>query len=364
MTAVAAARPLSPLAEHLAARIREAGPLPVSDYMRLCLGHPEHGYYRTRLAVGAAGDFITAPEVSQMFGELIGLWAAELWSQMGRPAPVRLAELGPGRGTLMSDALRAVAKAAPTFRAALDLHLVEINPELRRQQAAALAAATPHWHDDIAMLPPGPAIVIANEFFDALPVDQIVRAESGWHQRVVDYVDGRFAFALGGPVDAPEAPTAAATGSVCEVSPDRDAVAYRLFARLAADGGAALIIDYGPSMPGVGDTLQAVRAHTKVDPLAEPGLADLTAHVDFSALAAAARKAGAVPHGPVPQGAFLHRLGIAARAATLLRTANTAQKRDIEQAMRRLIEPDEMGTLFKALAITAAGLPTPPGFDV
>jgi len=351
---------MSPLAEHLIARIRGAGPLPVSAYMRLCLLHPEHGYYRTQAPIGAAGDFITAPEVSQMFGELIGLWAAELWSLMGRPPRLRLVELGPGRGTLMSDALRAAGQAAPDFRAAIELHLVEINPELRRRQAETLAAAQPRWHDEIAALPAGPAIVIANEFFDALPVDQIVRTGSGWRQRVIDYAGGRFVFATGRPA---EAPAGAAPGGVYETSPERDDAARGLFLRIASQGGAALIIDYG-SVSGLGDTLQAVRGHRKVDPLADPGLADLTAHVDFSRFVSLARDAGAVPHGPVPQGAFLSRLGVAARAAVLLRTATAAQKRDIEQAMRRLIEPDEMGTLFKALAVTAPGLPVPPGFDV
>jgi NADH dehydrogenase [ubiquinone] 1 alpha subcomplex assembly factor 7 len=348
------------LAEQLVARIREHGPLPVSEYMRLALLDPERGYYRTRGAIGAAGDFITAPEVSQMFGELIGLWAAELWTGMRRPPLLHLVELGPGRGTLMADALRATGKAAADFRAAIDVHLVEINPVLRQRQAAALAAAQPHWHDDQASLPAGPAIVIANEFFDALPIDQAVRTDAGWRQRVVDHAGGRFVFGTGESV---EAPADAPVGSVCELSPEREAAARHLFTRIASQGGAALIIDYG-SMSGLGDTLQAVRAHKKVNPLAEPGAADLTAHVDFSRFVSLAREAGAVPHGPVPQGAFLRRLGIGARAATLLSAATPAQKRDIEQATRRLIEPDEMGTLFQALAVTAPGLPIPPGFDV
>jgi SAM-dependent MidA family methyltransferase len=352
------------LAEHLIERIHRTGPLSVEDYMRLCLFHPEHGYYRTRLPIGAAGDFVTAPEVSQMFGELVGLWAAALWAMLGRPSPVRLVELGPGRGTLMGDALRAVAKVAPDFRAAVDVHLVEVNDVLRRQQADALSSAVPHWHDDIASVPAGPAIVIANEFFDAFPVRQIVRTGSGWRERVVDAVDGRFVFAAGGPMEPPAAsPAAVPDGAILEWSPDRDAYARRLALRIAEQGGGALIIDYGPFGAVGGDTLQAVRAQKKADPLAEPGLADLTAHVDFSALAAAANAAGAAAYGPVPQGAWLRRLGIAARAATLLRAASAAQARDIEAAMRRLIEPDEMGTLFKVLAIAPHGLPAPPAFD-
>lgn len=356
---------MTPLAEDLIERIRSTGPLPVADYIELCLAHPEHGYYRTRPAIGAAGDFITAPEISQMFGELIGLWAAELWSMLGRPAPVRLVELGPGRGTLMSDALRAAAKAAPDFRAAIELHLVEINPALREQQARALATAMPHWHDDIALVPGGPMLVIANEFFDALPIRQSVRTETGWRERVVDVVDGRFVFAAGAPVEPPSGAAAMApVGTVAESAPARVAYAEHVAARLARDGGGAVIIDYGPSQPGPGDTLQAVRAQQKVDVLAEPGLADLTAHVDFAALAAAARAAGAVPHGAVPLGAWLRRLGIMARAATLVRAASPPQARGIEVALRRLIEPDEMGTLFKVLAIVSQGLATPPGFDV
>ncbi|MBV8535573.1 MAG: SAM-dependent methyltransferase [Alphaproteobacteria bacterium] len=324
--------------------------------MRLCLFH----YYRTHVAIGAAADFITAPEVSQMFGELIGLWTAELWAALDRPTSLCLVELGPGRGTLMADALRATARVAPDFRAAVDLHLVEVNPELRRRQAEVLGAAQPRWHDDIATLPPGPAIVVANEFLDALPIDQVVRTETGWRQRVIDSAEGRLVFAQGGPV---EAPAAAPVGSVFELAPERERIAARLFEHVATEGGAALIIDYG-STSALGDSLQAVRAHEKVDPLAEPGEADLTAHVDFSRLLRLAGAAGVTAHGPVPQGAFLRRLGIAARAATLLRTASPAQKRTIEQAMRRLIEPDEMGTLFQALAVTAPGLPIPPGFNV
>ena len=356
---------MTALAEHLIERIRTSGPLPVEEYMRLCLFHPEHGYYRTQSAIGAAGDFITAPEVSQMFGELIGAWAAAVWDAMGRPSRLRLVELGPGRGTLMSDALRAIAKIAPGFAGTIDLHLVEVNPVLRRQQADALPAAAPHWHDDLSSVPSGPAIVIANEFFDAFPVRQLVRSGAGWRERVVDWTDGHFAFAAGAPVEAPwPAADPACEGTIAESSPERDAYAQRLAQRIATQGGVALIVDYGPLGPVTGDTLQAVRAHKKVDPLADPGLADLTAHVDVSALAAAARSAGAAVHGPVPQGAWLRRLGIGARAATLLRTASADQAREIEAAMRRLIEPDEMGTLFNALAIAAPDLPVSPGFDV
>ena len=352
---------MSRLSEVLRERIRKHGPLAVEEFMRLCLADPEHGYYRTQAAVGASGDFITAPEISQMFGELIGLWAAEMWSALGRPSPVRLVELGPGRGTLMADALRAVGRVAGEFRAAIDLHLVEINPALRRQQEAALSAARPTWHDRFETVPRGPLIVIANEFFDALPIRQVVRTADGWRLRAVDVVDGKLAFAAGVPAEAPA--IAAPPGAVVETSPAGEALMGDIAALIAAAGGAALIIDYGPAERGPGDTLQAVRGHKKIPVLDEPGLADLTAHVDFAGLAAAARAAGAAAFGPVPQGAFLRRLGIAARAATLLQNATSDQKLPIESAVRRLIEPAEMGTLFKALAIASRDVATPPGFD-
>ncbi len=351
---------MSRLGDILRERIRNDGPLAVEEFMRLCLADPEHGYYRSQRAVGAAGDFITAPEISQIFGELIGLWAAEMWSAIGRPAPVRLVELGPGRGTLMADALRAIGRVAGAFRDALDLHLIEINPRLRDQQKTALATARATWHEQLDTVPPGPLIVIANEFFDALPVRQVVRGERGWHLRVVDAIDDRFAFGTGAAVAAPD--VAGGPGTIVETSPAGEALMRDIAGRIVASGGAALVIDYGPAVPGTGDTIQAVRAHKKVPALESPGEADLTAHVDFVALAGAARAAGASAFGPVPQGVFLHRLGIAARAAQLLQNATPAQARDIEAAVRRLIGPAEMGTLFKALAVAGADAATPPGF--
>jgi NADH dehydrogenase [ubiquinone] 1 alpha subcomplex assembly factor 7 len=359
---------VTPLGRVLAERIRREGPLSVAEYMAICLGDPAHGYYRHAEAVGAAGDFITAPEISQMFGELIGLWAAEIWSAMGRPAALRLVELGPGRGTLMADALRAIEKAAPSFRAALDLHLVEINARLRVQQKATLATSRPTWHESIATVPQGPAIFIANEFFDALPVRQYERAADGWRERCVGLAaDGdRFAFVRGALASDPPLESAhrdAATGAIVEVSPEGRTVAAAIAARIAAQGGAALIVDYGAPASGTGDTLQAVRRHRKVDALDAPGECDLTAHVDFAALARAARAAGAAAYGPVPQGLFLNRIGIAARAAMLLRTATPAQAHDIATASARLIDERQMGTLFKALALVARDAPAPPGFD-
>jgi NADH dehydrogenase [ubiquinone] 1 alpha subcomplex assembly factor 7 len=357
---------VTPLARVLAERIRRDGPLPVGDYMALCLGHPEHGYYRRAEAIGRSGDFITAPEVSQMFGELIGLWSAEIWAAMSRPRPLRLVELGPGRGTLMADALRAIGKAAPEFAAAIELHLIEINPQLRSRQAAALANAKPSWHESLGTVPAGPAIVIANEFFDALPVRQFERTEEGWRERCVGLAaDGRLVFMPGALASAPPEPghAAAPVGSVVEASPACAALAQSIARRLADQGGAALIIDYGTASTAAGDSLQAVRDHRMVGPLEMPGESDLTAHVDFAALARAARAAGAAVHGPMTQGVFLHRLGIAARAAILLRNASPEQARHIVAACERLIGEPGMGTLFKVLALTSPDLPAPPGFD-
>jgi len=354
------AAPLTPLAREIAARIERDGPLPVSEFMRLCLAHPEHGYYRTRPAIGAAGDFVTAPEISQTFGELIGLWMAEIWTSIGRPSPVALVELGPGRGTLMADALRAIVKVAPEFRAALHVHLVDINAALRGPQEAALGDASPRWHETIDTLPEGPLLIIANEFFDALPIRQLVRTDEGWRERCIVLSDGKLAFGVG---DAVTHHRMVQPGSVIELSPDSEERVRDLAARIARHRGAALIVDYGPFEAGPVDTLQAIRQQKKVDPLADPGLADLTAHVDFQRLAAVAREAGAAAHGPLPQGALLKRLGIAARAATLVRSAGPVRGGAIEAAIARLIEPDQMGTLFKALAIVDRDQPTPPGFD-
>ncbi len=350
---------MTPLAREIAARIERDGKLPVAEFMRLCLAHPEHGYYRTQPAIGTAGDFITAPEISQVFGELIGLWAAEIWSAIGRPSPVLLVELGPGRGTLMADALRAAAKVAPGFRAALRVHLVEINTALRRRQEAALGHAGPQWHDTLDTLPEGPLLVIANEFFDALPIRQLVRTAEGWREHCVMLSDGRLAFGAG---EAVAHDGTAAPGSIIELSPDSEERMATIAGRIARHRGAALIVDYGPFQSSPGDTLQAVRRQQKVDPLAEPGLADLTAHVDFTRLAAVARTAGAAAYGPIPQGILLKRLGIAARAATLIRNAGAERGRTIETAIARLIEPDQMGTWCKALAIVDRDQPSPPGF--
>ncbi len=361
---------MSALAELLARRIAQKGPISVADYMALALGHPEHGYYRHRDPFGAAGDFVTAPEVSQMFGELVGLWCAVVWRSLGAPDPVLFVELGPGRGSLMADALRAVGRVAPDFGRAARVHLVETSPALRQRQEEVLARAAgprpPRWHRRFAAVPRGPLLVVANEFFDALPIRQYVRAVSGWQERRIDAEPGTKAFHIVAvPVRTPALPAALAEappGSVVEVSPSRRILARALAGRVVRDGGAALIIDYGHPWSAPGDTLQAVRQHAFQPVLERPGEADLTAHVDFEALAKAAGSAGAATHGPVPQGLFLARLGIRERAEALQAGASPAQARDVKAALGRLIDPRQMGTLFKALAITAPALPTPPGF--
>lgn len=306
-------------------------------------------YYARRAGLGR--DFTTAPEMSQAFGECLGLWCAVTWQAMGAPSRVVLAELGPGRGTLMADALRAVREMVPPFAAALELHLVEASPLLRAAQAERLTAT---WHDGAETLPPGPMILLANEFFDALPIRQFVRRGEGWTERFV--AEG--AFVEQPAEDQGEAPE----GAVREVCEAGSALAAGLAARLAREGGAALILDYGPARSGLGDTLQALRDNAPADPLAEPGTVDITAHVDFAALAAAARDAGAAAHGPIPMGVFLQRLGLMARSAMLARAA-PAQAGAILAAAQRLVAPEGMGRLFKALALAHPGLPTLAGFE-
>lgn len=321
-------------------RIAEHGPLTVGAFMRIAAAH----YYGSRDPLGA--DFTTAPEISQMFGELIGVWCVVVWRAMGAPAPFVLAELGPGRGTLMADALRA-ARAAPEFLRAADIHLVETSPVLQAKQAERLAAAHPTWHGRFGDVPDAPLIVIANEFFDALPVEQHVGTEL---RRVGIGDDGRLVFI---PAD----------GAIQETSPIRMQYAAEIARRLVAHGGAALIVDYGPAETASGDSLQAVAGGKPHSVLADPGAADLTAHVDFAALAAAARAAGANAVGPVPQRSFLRRLGIEGRAAKLMAGAPRESRDSLAAALERLIALDGMGTLFKALALAHPALPTPPGFE-
>jgi len=353
--------------------ILREGPIPLERYMGLALGHPSHGYYMTRDPLGAGGDFVTAPEISQMFGELIGLWCADYWGRMGGPRRINLVELGPGRGTLMRDALRA-ARVSPRFFAALEPTLVEISPVLRAAQRATLAqsGAQIAWRERFDEVPDGPLIVIANEFFDALPVRHYVKSRGGWRERVVGLApDGRLKFGVS--LQFERALRVEATeGSIIEIN----AIGQRLMAaiaeRLAKHGGAALLIDYGHAETCLGETLQAVRVHAYADPLEEPGEADMTAHVDFAALARAAKASGAVAYGPLTQGELLTRLGILNRARALARDASPAQAAAIEAALKRLTSDHGqegqrgtggMGGLFKALAVGQTGAPVPAAFE-
>jgi len=298
-------------------------------------------------------DFATAPEISQAFGEVLGLWAAVVWQSMGSPRPVILAEAGPGRGTLMADALRAVTRMVPDFAGALRLHLVETSPRLRAIQAERLPDAT--WHDAIETLPEGPLLLIANEFLDALPIRQFVRRGAGWTERFV--VNGAF---VEQSVDGPQ--LEAAEGEVVEIAEVGQSIVAKLASRIASQGGSALFVDYGPTESAPGDSLQALRSGQPADPLATPGSADLTAHVDFQVLAGVARAAGAVVYGPIPQGVLLTGLGLVTRTGALARSLPPARASAMLRTATRLIEPDQMGRLFKAMALCHPGLPPPPGF--
>ena len=352
---------MTALADLLLQRIRLSGPMTIADYMADCLLHPEHGYYTTRPPFGTEGDFITAPEISQMFGELLGLCLAQAWQDQGAPAAFVLAELGPGRGTLMADVLRAT-RGVPGFHAAAQVVLIEASPALRARQKATLAPYPVHWAEGIDALPEMPLFLLANEFFDALPIRQFQRHAEGWQERLVGERDGRLAFGLSAAtrMAALEHRLAdTAPGEIVETCAPAQAIVEGIAARIDSHGGAALLIDYG-DWHSRGDTLQALRRHAFADPLAEPGEADLTAHVDFEALARAAAPCAAT--GPVPQGVLLERLGITARAQALAGRMTGAALTAHIAAHRRLTHPEEMGQLFKALALHPRRAPPPPGF--
>ncbi len=341
----------------------------VAAFMAMALHDPEDGYYARRSPIGAQGDFVTAPEISQVFGELIGLWCALMWQQLGEPDSVILAELGPGRGVLIQDLLRAAA-ALPAFRRALRVHLVEASPALRAEQETRLAGLRPVWVSRFEDLPEGPLLLVANEFLDALPIRQFVRGQAQWSERMIgiDHAN-RFVFA-----DGPESPAASVLipaihrdrvppGTVVEICPAGLAIAAGLGARFVRHPGAALFIDYGyyPSAPG--STLGAVYRHRGVPALAAPGTADLSAHVDFAAFIDAARAGGATTYGPVSQRRLLTTLGAARRTAVLRARATSRQRQALDEGAKRLLDPNEMGTLFQAIAVTSPGIPPPPGFE-
>lgn len=342
-------------------RIAADGPISIADYMADCLLHPQYGYYATRDPLGQHGDFITAPEISQMFGELIGLSLAQSWIDQGSPTNVALVELGPGRGTLMADILRATANVGG-FHKAITVHLVEASPVLRAAQAQRVHDAV--WHDDVSTLPEVPTLLIANEFLDALPIRQFVRHRNGWSERRVGQGDGELTLGL-----APPAPFTALDhrlqdtkdGDVVEICPALPQIIDQIGERIANHGGTAIFIDYG-DWASQGDTLQALRAHAPTDPLAEPGQADLTAHVDFAEIARAVPE-GARYSRVTGQGVFLERLGITERAQQLASRLTGDPLDDLIAAHRRLTHPDEMGRLFKVIAMYKAGTQPPAGLE-
>lgn len=347
--------PEGDLAASLRRLIAATGPITLAQYM----GEANARYYASRDPLGSAGDFITAPEISQMFGELLGLWLADMWHRAGSPEPVCYVELGPGRGTLASDALRAMKKSGLVPQ----VHFIEGSATLRHVQLAAVPQAV--WHHDLSTLPEdAPILLVANEFLDALPIRQLVKTSDGWREVMVATHDGGFACGAGQlPMAAavPEARRDAPEGTIIETCPAAASVLKEVAARLAKQGGAALFIDYGHDKARTGSTLQAVKAHTKVDPFTDPGEADLTAHVDFATLAELAGAHGARWLGTVPQGAFLKALGIEARAHMLSRAAPD-QGEAIRIAMDRLVSDRQMGTLFKVMGVAAPDWPDGAGF--
>lgn len=359
----------SPINAEIRKLIRSAGPMPVSRYMDICLTHPEHGYYKTRDPLGREGDFITAPEISQMFGELLGLWAASVWQAMGSPPRVNLVELGPGRGTMMMDMLRAM-RVLPPFYQAASVHMVEINPALIQRQRDTLSGtnARIQWHASVTDVPPGPTIILANEYFDALPINQMIRKADGWHERVIDLDhNGQFIFSASAEpqkhfeVLLPRLLRAAPEGAIYEWRSNHEIM--QIGRRLRDSGGAALIIDYGHMRSDAGDTFQAIAKHAFADPLRNSGNADLTAHVDFEALALGAADVGAIAHGPVEQGTFLKRLGIERRAAGLIAKSSTQITEEVTAAIKRLVGTGRggMGSLFKVLGVSHPDLTSLPG---
>jgi len=344
---------MTPLQKIIDGIIATEGPLSIDRYMGLCLGHPVHGYYMTRDPFGERGDFMTAPEISQMFGELLGVWCATAWAVMGKPRTFNLVELGPGRGTLMADILRA-SRAMAGFREAAEIHLVETSPTLRKVQAEKIGLAVT-WHDSLASLPEAPLVLVANEFFDAIPIRQFEKRDRQWFERCV----GAEGFGL---MPAALDATQGMNGDVIEFAPKRQAIAQDIGARLAEQKGVALIIDYGHLQTAPGDTLQAVRAHEYVDITDRPGESDITSHVDFEALGKAMVQAGALVPPAITQRSFLQAMGIEARAAILSAKADPDVAEIMLRAVARLVGEEAMGNLFKVMVGTSSDIPTPYPF--
>ncbi len=356
------------LAARLHAHIAENGPLTVEAFMQACLSDAASGAYTSRQPIGGAGDFITAPEISQIFGELIGLWSVSVWQSMGAPRAVTVAELGPGRGSLMADALRAW-RAVPAFLDVISVALIETSPVMVAAQRSALreARVPVSWYATLDELPDGPLIVLANEFIDALPIRQFIYRDGTWLERLIaSDGSGGFCFTEGNRLalgdQASDLPDEAPDGSILEMRPAARTLLYELARRASVAPLAVLIIDYGHDEAGFGDTLQAVRGHRFAATLADPGSADLSAHVDFADLKRRASALGLKPYGPVPQGEFLLKLGLGERRNRLLQRATPAQAEAIASGASRLVDPKQMGILFKALALTGDDRPPPPPF--
>ena len=361
--------PDTPLAKKLKTEISAHGPLSIARFMDACLADPTHGYYRTRDPLGAGGDFITAPEISQIFGELIGLWCVEVWRSMGSPAPLQLVELGPGRGTLMADAMRASA-VVPGFEKAACLHLVETSPVLRQAQQDRLAAYSPHWHETIDDVTPGATLVIANEFLDALPIRQLVRRSDKWFERCVG-TDNNDALAycerdypcVDQDLIPAETAKISGEGAIAEIRPDAATLIETLGARATTHPLVALFVDYGHARSAPGDTFQAISSHGYANPLDSPGECDLTAHVDFHQLAETAAATGLRAHGPLSQRDFLLNLGLAQRCEQLVKNVDDETARAVARGAERLVDAGAMGMLFKVLALGSKGTTAPPPFE-
>tara|TARA_Y100001970_G_scaffold294331_1_gene450752 strand:- start:55780 stop:56898 length:1119 start_codon:yes stop_codon:yes gene_type:complete len=350
--------------------IEKNGPISVEHYMDLALSHPEFGYYKTIDPIGTSGDFITAPEISQMFGEIIGIWVTLMHKQLSDNAQIKLIELGPGHGVLINDILRSISKIDKSPEK-FETHLVEINPKLKRVQQYTLKDREVIWHNSINSIPPGPSIIIANEFFDALPVNQLVYDTGCWHERqisVTNDINQKLIFSSGPEAKEEQLPSEiikerTEEGSIFEFSPAREKMVKILAKKISVEGGVILIIDYGHTQTAIGETLQAVKNHKFHPVLVDPGTADLTAHLDFQALQRAISNIGVLHWGPIMQSQFLRRLGIETRASYLRNNSNTQSGLEIQRALDRLIDPEQMGSMFKAIAITDDSSPMPPGFE-
>ena len=359
---------MTPLERKIRKQINASGPISVSNFMSTAMANPFHGYYQTRDPFGLTGDFITAPEISQVFGEILGLWCAVTWQKGNKPKELNLVELGPGRGTLMSDIMRS-GITVPSFLDAVQIHLVETSDVLCKIQRQVLSNFKVHWHKTLDTIPQKPTLIIANEFFDALPVDQYVNTKQGWYERRVDYDEEKNKFFFmpykkKNSIKIPKQLQNARLGAVFENCPIGQKLADQIGRWICLHGVAAIIIDYGYTALNTLETLQAVKSHRTHNPLLEIGEADLTAHVDFSAISNSLKKGGVKVYGPINQGEFLLSLGIKARIKKLLEGANSKQTESLLEGCRRLTSSSQMGTLFKVIAVLPPNQPAPAGFEL